>query len=96
MRRDDVLAILGAHRDELRRHRVRSLALFGSTARDQARAESDVDFLVELERPAGYFTLFALQHYLEDLLGRPVDLVPRDALRPDVRDQALGEAIEVA
>ena len=53
MRRDEVLRILREHRHELAQFRVTSLALFGSVARDEARADSDVELLVEFERPAG-------------------------------------------
>nr|HNH79152.1 nucleotidyltransferase family protein [Anaerolineales bacterium] len=53
---------------------VKSLQLFGSVARDDATSTSDVDLLVEFNRPVGYFGLFALQDYLEKLLGCPVDL----------------------
>lgn len=92
-RRADVLATLAAHRDELRQLRVRSLAVFGSVARDEARVESDVDILVEFERPAGLFELARLQRYLETILGRSVDLGTPDSLRCQLRDQILAEAV---
>ena len=61
MKRDEVLKILADHRDELRQQfGVKSLALFGSVARDEATETSDVDLLVEFERPVGLFGLFAL------------------------------------
>ena len=50
MRRDEVLSIIAAHRDELRRMGVLSLSIFGSVARDEAGPQSDVDLLVELDR----------------------------------------------
>jgi predicted nucleotidyltransferase len=95
MRRDRALAILGAHREELRRLRVRSLALFGSVARDEAQSDSDVDLLVELERPAGLFALARLQRYLEQILECRVDLVTRNGLRQQLRDRVAREAIDV-
>ncbi len=54
MTSDKVLTILAAHRDDLKRFRVKSLYLFGSVARDDAGAESDVDLLVEFESPPGF------------------------------------------
>ena len=94
MRRDDVLAILAAHRDELREtYGVKSLALFGSVARDEAGPASDIDLLVEFDRSIGLFHLFDTQHFLEDLLGRAVDLTPRNSIRPELRDIILAEAI---
>lgn len=75
---------------------VKSLLLFGSVARDEATTNSDVDLLVEFDRPVGYFGLFALQDYLETLLGCPVDLGTANSLKPSIRDQIMGEAIHVA
>ena len=96
MRRDEVLAILTAHQDEIRAFGVRSLSLFGSVARDEAGPESDIDLLVEFDRPTGLFGLIRLQHFLSELLGRPIDLVTPDGLSDRVRDDALREAIRAA
>ena len=71
MRRDDVLERLNLHREELRtRFGVGSIALFGSYARDEARPDSDVDLLVEFERPPTFLSYMDLIDYLEQLLGR--------------------------
>jgi hypothetical protein len=74
---------------------VKSLSLFGSIARDEATSASDVDLLVEFNRPVGYFGLFVLQDYLEDLLGCPVDLGTPDSLKPYIRDRIMGNLIHV-
>ena len=76
MRRDQALKILSDHKDDLReKFGVTSIAIFGSTARDEARPDSDVDTLIEIERPAGFFKIVArVKFYLEDLLGTKVDL----------------------
>jgi predicted nucleotidyltransferase len=96
MRRDEVLAILQAHREDLRRLGVRSLSLFGSTARDEARPESDIDLLVEFADPATFDAFMDLKFYLEDLLGRRIDLVTSKALKPRIRPSVEREAILVA
>ncbi len=96
MRRDEVLRVLREHRHELAQFRVTSLALFGSVARDEAGAHSDVDLLVEFDRPAGLLNYVGLQQHLEGLLGVRVDLVSRNALRPEFRGQVLSEAIDAA
>ncbi len=97
MKRKDVIRILNEHTAELTgRYGVKSLALFGSVARDQASPISDVDLLVEFDRPVGLFGLFALQEYLENLLGCPVDLGTPDSLKPRIRDQVLSERVYVA
>ena len=97
MKRADVVQKLRAERDHLReRYGVESLALFGSTARDEAGPDSDVDVLVEFGRPITLFDLVAVQQYLERCLGvRRVDLVPRDSVYPAFRDDILGEALHV-
>lgn len=97
MHRDEALAILAAHGDELRKeHHVRTLSIFGSVARDEAGPESDVDVLVEFDEPVGLFTFIGLKLYLEEILGRPVDLATPDALRARMRDRILSEAIRAA
>ncbi len=93
MKRKDVLAILAAHKDKLTDLGVKSLDLFGSVARDEARPDSDVDFLVEFTQPGGLFQLFRVKHYLEDLLGCAVDLGTEDALREHLREPVLKETI---
>lgn len=82
MRRDEALAILKAHKDELARFSVKSLALFGSGARDEVVPESDVDLLVEFEGPATYRMYLNLLYFLEKRLRRQVDLVMRGAMTP--------------
>jgi len=91
-----VLQILRQKNAELtKKFGVKSLSLFGSIARNEATSASDVDLLVEFNRPVGYFGLFALQDYLEDLLGCPVDLGTPDSLKPYIRDRIMGDLIHV-
>ena len=97
MRQDAVLQILKPKQAELKNQfGVKSLSLFGSVARNEASSTSDVDFLVEFNRPVGYFGLFALQDYLEKLLGCPVDVGTPDSLKPYIRERIMGEIIHVA
>ncbi len=93
MKRADVLKIIKKHQKEFDAYGVSSLAVFGSTARDEARADSDVDILVEFSQPVGLFEFIRLKNRLEELLGHSVDLVTPDALREEMRDQILKEAI---
>ncbi len=97
MRRDEVLAVLRAHRSAfVQRFDVARLALFGSVARDDAEEGSDLDLLVEFtgakSRSKAYFGLL---FYLEDLLEREIDLVTEPALRREFRPYVEGEAIRV-
>jgi len=97
MRRDDVVRILREHREKLAENfGVESLTLFGSVARDEAQSTSDVDLLVEFNRPTGYFGLVRLQLFLEPLLGCTVDLGTAGSLRPTMRQRIDQESIRVA
>lgn len=96
MERTVALQRLTADRDQLRdQFGVASLAIFGSTARNEATATSDVDLLVEFNRPTGLFDLIRLQFHLEELLGVPVDVGTIDGLKPRIRQQVLAESIYV-
>lgn len=96
MDRDQTLALLAEHKPVLaQRFGVRRLALFGSMARGTARPDSDVDVLVGFEQPPTAEQLFGAQFYLEDLLGRPVDLVTETALRERLRPYVERDAIPV-
>ena len=96
MRKDEVLKLLTQHKPELvRRFGVTDLALFGSTVRDEAREDSDVDVLVSFDGPATSKRYFGVQFYLEDLLGCPIDLVTDKALRPQLRPYVEACAIHV-
>ena len=97
MKQDAVLQLLKQKNAEMeRKFGVKLLLLFGSVARDEATPASDVDLLVEFNRPVGYFGLFALQDYLEKLLGCSVDLGTPDSLKPYIRERVMGELIRVA
>ncbi len=76
------------------RHHVHKLALFGSVLREDFRADSDVDVLVEFEPNVriGFLTLAAMQRELAELLRRPVDLVPESGLKPLIREEVLDSA----
>ena len=96
MKRNEALQRLSAQREQLRQQfGVASLAIFGSTARDDATASSDVDLLVEFDRPTGLFDLIRLQFHLEELLGTTVDVGTVDGLKPRIRERVLAESIYV-
>ena len=85
MNRHDIIRLLAARADELARFGVRSLALFGSAARDDATPGSDIDLLVEFEGVATFDRYVELGFYLEELLGCSVDLVTRRSLSASLR-----------
>lgn len=97
MNRDEVISFLSSHREELeKRFRVVSLALFGSTARNEAGPDSDVDLLVEFCGTPGLTEYMSLKFWLEDGLGRPVDLVMKKALKSWAKPLVEAESIRVA
>ena len=96
MRRDDVMSCIQAHREELDRFHIRSLSIFGSVARDEAREDSDVDILAEFDRPPGFLDYMDAKFALEEWLGVPVDLATRSSLKPMLRPQVERESIRVA
>jgi predicted nucleotidyltransferase len=96
--RDEVIAALRADRAALDRFRVASLAVFGSVVRGEMHAGSDIDILVEFEAGAqvGLFDFVRLRRHLAEILGAPVDLVTPAALRAELRDAILREAVRAA
>lgn len=93
MEREKILSLLKGQKRRLKKFGVRSMSLFGSVARNTARKKSDVDLLVEFDRTIGLFEFARLKIYLEELLGRKVDLVTPEALRKELRESILQEAI---
>lgn len=95
MSRQVILSQLWERIDTLRSFGVQSLALFGSVARDEATDTSDLDFLVEFEGVATFDRYMDLKFFLEDLFGKPVDLVTKRSLKTQIADTVLSEAINV-
>ena len=91
--------LLGAKRQLIlniaARHGAKRIRVFGSVARGEARPDSDVDFLVDLEPGRSLFDLGGLLMDLQELLGRKVDVVTMDGLHWYVRDRVLKEAISL-
>jgi hypothetical protein len=96
MRRDDAISALRGFLPVLRRDfGVRRLAVIGSTARDEARDDSDLDLLVEYEGSPTLDTFVGLKLFLEDNLGVRVDLVTPDGLKPRIRPGVERDAVEI-
>ncbi|OGW72653.1 MAG: nucleotidyltransferase [Omnitrophica bacterium GWA2_52_12] len=95
MSKDEILEKIRANRDVLKRLGVKRLALFGSHARGQAHAASDLDFLVEFDKKT-FDAYFDLKEFLENLFQRKVDLVLPDAIKPRLRPTILGELVDAA
>jgi predicted nucleotidyltransferase len=96
MTRDQAIDILRRHRGELERAGVRHLYLFGSVARNEARAQSDVDLFFDYDK--GQFELFALMEVKElasNIRGQRADIMTRDSVHPVFRPRIEAEAVQV-
>ncbi len=96
MSRDDVVRRIREGPKGLASFGVTSLHLFGSVARGDAGESSDIDLLVSFDGPATFDQYMDLKLYLEDLLGRRVDLVTERGLRDEIRPHLEGELLRVA
>ena len=92
----DIQLRLEARRSELARLGVTGLHLFGSTARGEARDDSDIDLIVAFDRQASFDAFMDLKFLLEDTLGRSIDLVTETAIRPSLKSAIDREAVRVA
>ncbi|ADT84029.1 nucleotidyltransferase family protein [Thermococcus barophilus] len=96
MKLEGILKVLEELKPELKsKYKVKSLAVFGSYVRGEQRETSDVDVLVEFSEDADLFDLIALEEFLTEKLGIKVDVVPKNALRKELRQSVFREAIEV-
>ena len=84
MKRDEALALLEGYRAELKKYGVKSIAVFGSVARNEATEGSDIDILVEFGQSVGLFEFVRIKTRLEKILNRPVDLVTPETLRNSI------------
>jgi predicted nucleotidyltransferase len=97
MTREAILDRLKAEAPGLRpKYGVKTLALFGSVARGDDHEGSDVDVLIEFAGPATFSNFMGLKLDLEDLFGRPVDLLTPDSLGPAMRSEIEKQAIPLA
>ena len=84
------------HRQEIQEFKIEKMSIFGSVARDEETPESDIDILIKFEGAASYDRYMDLKFFLEDLLGRKVDLVTEDAMRAEIRAYVEKDLIRVA
>lgn len=95
MERDEIIVTLRAHEPELRAAGVVRLSLFGSTARNEARAGSDIDLLAAFDdaHELSLLDVIGIENRLADLLGQRVDLIEEGTLRPRARQSVSREAV---
>jgi predicted nucleotidyltransferase len=92
--KDRILKTLSELKPELKpRYKVKEIGVFGSFVRGEQTEASDVDILVELEEPIGFFKFLELEEYLASRLGLKVDLVSKKALKPTIGRYILEEVV---
>jgi uncharacterized protein len=79
----------------IERYHVKEISLFGSFVRKEQSEDSDIDILAEFDNNADLFDLIGLELYLEDIFEREVDVVPKQALRPELRESILQQIVTV-
>jgi len=96
MNREELLKLLREHKATLsRRFGITDLSLHGSFARNSAADHSDVDILVRFKAPPNWRQYFAAHAYLEETLGRPVDMAARREIRAEIRPYVERGAVDV-
>lgn len=96
MNKEQVLKTLKEHKKEIQKFHIERIYLFGSVARNEDTSKSDIDILIKFDIPPTYDLYIELKFYLEDLLGRKVDLVTEDAVRVEIRPFIDQDLIRVA
>lgn len=89
----EVLQTISMHHHEIKRLGVKSLRLFGSVARDEAKTDSDLDFLVEFISDPSFFELFEVQYFLEEIFHCKIDLGMEESLKEHLREPVLKDVI---
>ena len=85
-----------AHKDIIKaKFSVESMSIFGSISKGTAKSDSDIDILIRFKTTPGLFGFIDLKQYLEVIVGRPVDLVTENALKKQLRDDILRDAVHV-
>ena len=90
----EIIGLLENNRESIKRFGVKELGVFGSSVRGDTHENSDVDVLVEFERET-FDAYMGLLFFLEEIFGRKVDLVMKDAIKARIRHRILGEAVYV-
>ncbi|MCK9419623.1 MAG: nucleotidyltransferase family protein [Nitrospirae bacterium] len=91
--KEEIIKSIKALHRELKTYKVREIGVFGSVVRGEQKQASDIDVLVDFEDNADLFDLVGLGLFLEEKLGQKVDVVPRRALRKEIRDSVLKEVV---
>lgn len=94
IRKEEILKTLKKFKQEVKKkYKVRELGLFGSYINEKQKESSDIDILVEFDEKADLFDLIRLTLFLEEKLNKKVDIVPKSALREEIKENILQKVI---
>jgi len=93
---DEIKDVISKHKAYLiEKYSVKEIGIFGSYARGNEKRDSDIDILVEFDKPISFFKFLELEEHLSNLIGRKVDLVSKKALKPHIGKHILEEVVTV-
>ncbi len=93
---EQTIDILEKHKEDLKkRYKIRGLSIFGSYTRGEQKKGSDLDLIADFEEPVSLLELVSAEIYLSKILKRKVDLIPREDIRPELKESILREAVSV-
>ncbi|MHB1680585.1 MAG: nucleotidyltransferase family protein [bacterium] len=93
---NEIESILRKHKKELKeKYYISEIGIFGSYVRGEETPKSDVDILVEFERPISLFTISSLENFLSDLLSMKADVVRKRSVRKELKEDILNEAVNL-
>lgn len=93
---DDIKRTLEAHKELLRdKYKVKEIGVFGSYVRGEQKRKSDIDIVVEFTESVSLLDLVEVELFLSDILGIKVDLIPKEDIRPELRDTILEETVYI-
>lgn len=96
MKKDEILTVIRSLGDTIKKdYHAEVIGLFGSYARGEEKTSSDIDVLVKFDDEADLFDFVGLSIFLEEKLGRKVDVVPHDTVRPELKEIIFKEAVPV-
>jgi hypothetical protein len=94
--KEEIIKILKEEVPSIRdKYGVKTIGIFGSYVRSEQNVKSDLDLLVQFEKPIGFFKFIALEDYLTKRLGIKVELVTEDALKPLIKPRVMKEVVYV-
>jgi predicted nucleotidyltransferase len=91
---DEIKKIINEHRQELKeKYKITEIGIFGSYVRGEQKRRSDIDMLVEFGEPVSLLDLVGAENYLKKILKMKVDLVPKEDVRPELKEIILKETV---